>query len=268
MARLDRALSTQLIRWIFTLAWWSSSNCRRRSVGSFHCRARKSETRYTMRRSSPPGPSNCPTAAMASSGPAELCDTSNGLRTCPSRSTNSVLVTECLNISGAAPRATPEKRKRVKVGLRLDLACGFGADPLHNDLRLVEGAAIGPAIRHREAVVQKHDVVGFGPSEPRPELVLQQGLGHQQHDRGDGGHPQQQQQQLLQHDPGSVLLLAQQQELHRRPPDAPVPEHADQVDQHGDPDQRESPKQRWVNERRHGGSAPSVLSRSVTEIGG
>ena len=54
-------------------------------------------------------------------------------------------------------------------------------------------------------------------AEQAAPLVAQQRLGHQQHDRGDGRHPQQQQQQLLEHDPGAVLLLADQQELHRRP---------------------------------------------------
>ena len=59
-----------------------------------------------------------------------------------------------------------------------------------------------PAVRHRIAVVDQHDVVGFGAADQGRPLIAR--LGQHQHDGRDGRDPQQQQQQLLEHDPGAV----------------------------------------------------------------
>ena len=136
--------------------------------------------------------------------------------------------------SGRAERCRRACENRSSVNdLRLDLPGGLGADALDDLLGLGEGVGVGPAVGHREAVVQQHDVMRARAAQQVAPLVAQQRLGDQQHDRRDGRHPQQQQQQLLEDDPGAVLLLAEQQELHRRPLDPPVPHHVDQVDQHG-----------------------------------
>ena len=154
------------------------------------------------------------------------------------------------------PRHAREPQEREE--LRVDLPGRLGADVPDDLLALREGVGVFPAAGHRKAVVQQHDVVGARAAQQVAPPVLQHGLGHQQHDRGHGRHPQQQQQQLLEHDPSAVLLLAQQQELHRRPVDPPVTHHVDQVDQHGDRHhaegrQAQGPEQGWMEEGGHEG---------------
>ena len=111
-------------------------------------------------------------------------------------------------------------------------------------LGLVEGRRLAAAVGHRVAVVQEHDVVRGPAAEEAAAALRQQRLRQRQHDQRDRRHPQQQQQQLLEDDPRPVFLLAGQQELHRRPMHGLVPEHVDQVDQHGDGDEPQSPIKR------------------------
>ena len=118
---------------------------------------------------------------------------------------------------------------------------GLRGQPRDDLPGLVEAAGVGPAVRHREAVVQQHDVMRLGAAEHRAPAIAHQRLGHHQHHGRHGQHPQQQQQQLLEQDRLLMPLLADQQKLHGRPLDAAVPHQIDQVDQDRHADQRQPP---------------------------
>ena len=153
--------------------------------------------------------------------------------------------------AAVAGRADGLRVTQEREGLRLDLAGSQGGDPRDHRLGLGHRAGVVPAVGHREAVVQEHEVVGLAAAQPAAELIVQHGPGHGQHDQRHGGHPQQQEQQLLEQDPGAVLLLADQQELHGRPADAAVAHHVDQVDQHGQTGGQQAPEQQCMVERGH-----------------
>ena len=62
------------------------------------------------------------------------------------------------------------------------------------------------------------------------------------------------QQKLLEQDRLLVPLLAYEQKLHGRPLDAAVPHQVDQVDQHRQRDQRQTPPEQGIeDEAGHGG---------------
>ena len=161
----------------------------------------------------------------------------------------------------AAPKPAGAGETQHGERLALRLAGGLVADPLDDLFGLVHRAGVAPAIGHRETIVQQHDVVRLAAAEKVAQLALQMRLGHRQHQRGHGRHPQKQQQELFQDHPGAVLLLACQEELHGRPVDAPVPQQVDQVDQHGRAYNQQAPEQRRVEESRHEPRVPFVRSR-------
>ena len=87
-------------------------------------------------------------------------------------------------------------------------------------------------------------------AEKAAPAVRQQRLGQGQHHQGNGRHPQQEQEQLLENDPRAMLLLAHQEEFHGRPLDMLVAQHVDQVDQHRNADEPQTPG-KWMDQWEH-----------------
>ena len=85
-------------------------------------------------------------------------------------------------------------------------------------------------------------------AEQRQPFLLGDPLREHRDRQRDDGHAQQQQQPLLQPDPLAMFAIAPHQKLHRRPLDAAPPHEVDQMDQHRQQGQEESPSERLVNE--------------------
>ena len=183
-------------------------------------------------------------ALSASAGPTSVCDGSQ-----PARSDSSLLRNVSLICSaktfGCAPAESrggfgePQQRDELRIGLLGRLV----DDGLDGPLALVERRRFVPAIAHRVAVVEQHEMVRRAAAEQAEPFVAQHEVGEHQHEHGDDGHSRREQQQLLEQNPAPVAALAFQQELHRGPADALLPAQIDQMDQNGHGDQRQADRE-------------------------
>ena len=82
-----------------------------------------------------------------------------------------------VGLTVAADAAGAGKSQQREL-LGMDLPRGLGANPLDRGLGLFHRAAADPAVGHREAIVQQHDVMDADAAQPAAPLVPQQRLGH------------------------------------------------------------------------------------------
>ena len=125
---------------------------------------------------------------------------------------------------------------------------------LHGPLAFVESGRLVPAITHRVAVIEQHEVMRGAATEEAQPFVAENEMRQHQHEHGDNAHSREEQQQLLEEDPASVTALAFEQELHRGPFDALLPAQVDQMDQDRHRDERQADCQKRGKKERQGRS--------------
>ena len=138
--------------------------------------------------------------------------------------------------------AASENRSSV-TSCRIGLLGRLIDDRLHGPLAFGERGCVVPAVAHRVAVVEQHEVVRRAAAEQAEPFVAQHEVGQHQHQHRDDGHPRGQQQQLLEQNPAAIAFLAFEQKLHGGPADALLPAQIDQVDQNGHGDQRQADRE-------------------------